>query len=101
MIIDTSAPIGEDVFVNECMAAKSVSKPTKNVSRRDLLREISKEKKYVRYSGSLISPMDGCVFAMDYILTVALMVADNKHNTPAGWDAIYDMRKAMAALRDM
>jgi len=38
---------------------------------------------------------------MDYVLTVALMVADNKHNTPAGWEAIYDMRKAMAALRDL
>ena len=59
---DTSGRIGEDVFVNECMLQKSssVSKPCKNVGRRDLLREIRKEKTYTRSSGS-----DGGVFAMD------------------------------------
>ncbi len=95
---DTSGRMSEDDFVNECMLQKSssVSKPCKNLSRRDLLREIRKEKQYARCSGS-----EGGVFAMDYLLTVALMVADNKHNTPAGWDAVYDMRRAMAALRDL
>ena len=80
------------------MQVKDVPKPTRNIGKAALLKELRAAKRQI--SGAC-SPADACAFAMEYVLEVALMMADQKHNSPVGWNAIQNMRKAMAALKDM
>ena len=94
----SSGHMGQEAFVHEAMASKDVPSPTRAVGKAALLKELRKAKRQIR---GACGPMDACVFAMDYVLQVALMLADGKHNTPAGWDSIRQMRQALAALKDM
>ena len=65
-------------------------------AKSTVLREIRKAK-----AKKSFGPSDAHGFAMGFVADAALKVADGKHNTPGGLKAMWNMRLAMAALRDM
>lgn len=65
------------------MAPKDAPRPTRNIGKAALLKELRAAKRQIC---GACGPMDACIFAREYVLQVALMLADGKHNTPAGWD---------------
>ena len=93
---NASGNIGEDVFVNEIMTSVHVPKPVRDISKPTLMREIRTAKRQVL---SACAPVDAQLSAMEYAMNVLLMVADNKHNTSEKWETIYDMRRAVLALK--
>ena len=76
------------------MTSVHVPKPVRDISKPTLMREIRTAKRQVL---SACAPVDAQLSAMEYVMNVLLMVADNKHNT--GWETIYDMRRAVLALK--
>ena len=88
--------LGEDVCVNEIMTSVHVPKPVRDIRKPTLMREIRTAKRQVL---SACAPVDAQMSAMEYVMNVLLMVADNKHNTSKGWETIYDMHRAVLALK--
>ena len=93
---NASGNIGADIFVNEIMTSVRVPKPVRDISKPTLMREIRTAKRQV---SSACAPVDAQLSAMEYVMNVLLMVADNKHNTLEGWETICDMRRAVLALK--
>ena len=78
------------------MTSVHVPKPVRDISKPTLMREIRTAKRQVL---SACAPVDAQLSAMEYVMNVLLIVADNKHNTSKGWETIYDMRRAVLALK--
>ena len=83
-------------YPSGCLAIK----PTRAISKQSIIRQIKAVKRQVMsYSG--FAPSAACLSAMDTVAAVALLVAEDKLNTPAGWDAVYEMRARIANLNNM
>ena len=93
---NASSHIGEDVSANEIMTSVHASKPIRDISKPTLMKEIRTAKRQVL---SACAPVEAQLSAMEYVMNVLLIVADNKHNTSEGWETIYKMRRAMLALK--
>ena len=91
--------IGESCFVR-CMNNRKpkLTKPTNPIPKHTILKEIRAAK---RSAMGMYGPPDAHVFAMGYVTEMLLIVADNKHTTHRGLEALYKMRLALAALKDM
>lgn len=91
--------IGESSFI-ECMNMKKskVKKPTTLIPKHTLMKEIRAAK---RAAMGMHGPPDAHVYALGYVTELLLIIADCRHSSKKGLEAVYKMRLALAALKDM
>ena len=76
------------------------TKPTRAISKQLILRQIKAAKKNIMSCSGFASPA-ACLYAMEAVADVALLVAADTVNTPAGWESVYKMRVRLVNLENM
>ena len=74
--------------------------PTRRIGKQSMLKEIRAVKRYIICSNGCLH-MGTCLGAMEKVADVALLVADDRLNTPEGREAVYAMRRWYVSLRRM
>ena len=85
---------------NNPSGSSLATKPTRAISKLLILRQIKAAKKNIMSYSGFASPA-ACLYAMEAVADVALLVGADSVNTPAGWDSVHKMRARLVNLENM